>query len=154
MDPEKDEPLEAIYREQAPRLWRAVYAYAGDRDVASDAVAEAFAQYLRRGTQVRSARAWLWRAAFRIAAGELASRDKAPANGEPSNAGEDAPGARELLMVLEALPARQRATLILHYYEGYKTREIAKILGSSPATVRVHLSQGRKRLQAMLEDEH
>ena len=45
-----------------------------DRDVASDAVAEAFAQALRRGADLRSPERWVWRAAFRIAAGELKQR--------------------------------------------------------------------------------
>ena len=45
--------------------------FAGDREVASDAVAEAFAQALRRGDAIRSPERWLWRTIFRIAAGEL-----------------------------------------------------------------------------------
>jgi len=33
--------LARLYREEGTRLWRAIFAYAGNRDVASDAVAEA-----------------------------------------------------------------------------------------------------------------
>jgi len=54
-----------LYQQEGPKLWRAVFAYAGDREVASDAVAEAFAQFIRRGGGVREPRAWIWRAAFR-----------------------------------------------------------------------------------------
>jgi hypothetical protein len=36
--------LEGIYEQHGARLWRAVYLYSGDREVASDAVAEAFRQ--------------------------------------------------------------------------------------------------------------
>ncbi len=35
--------VEAAYRNQSTRMWRALLAYSGDPDVASDAVAEAFA---------------------------------------------------------------------------------------------------------------
>jgi hypothetical protein len=42
--------LERLYRSQRGRMWQAVFAFAGDPEVASDAVAEAFAQALRRGT--------------------------------------------------------------------------------------------------------
>src|SRR4051794_39640048 len=63
--------VEALYRADAERLWRAVLAFAGDPDIASDAVAEAYAQVLRRGAGVRDPQAWTWRAAFRIAAGSL-----------------------------------------------------------------------------------
>jgi DNA-directed RNA polymerase specialized sigma24 family protein len=62
--------LEALYRLDGGRLWRAVLMYTGDREVASDAVAEAFAQALRRDQAIRDPR-WVWRAAFRIAVGEL-----------------------------------------------------------------------------------
>jgi len=149
----RDESIESLYLEHAERLWRALYAYAGDREVASDAVAEAFAQYLQRGSAVRSPARWIWRAAFRIAAGELKERRTQgsplpidpPAVPQPTG---------ELLSTLRLLPPRQRAALVLHYYAGYKAREIADILGSTAATVRVHLSQGRRRLRRLLEEDH
>src|SRR6266511_1078953 len=49
--------LERLYRSQRGRMWQAVFAFAGDPEVASDAVAEAFAQALRRGDALRSPRA-------------------------------------------------------------------------------------------------
>jgi DNA-directed RNA polymerase specialized sigma24 family protein len=36
--------IERLYREGGDRMWRAVLAFAGDPEIASDAVAEAFAQ--------------------------------------------------------------------------------------------------------------
>jgi hypothetical protein len=36
--------VEAVYRQDGDRLWRSVYAFAGNEEVASAAVAEAFAQ--------------------------------------------------------------------------------------------------------------
>ena len=66
--------LERVYRADGPRLQRAIMLFTGDRDVADDAVAEAFAQALRRGDAIRSPLAWVWRAAFRIAAGEMKER--------------------------------------------------------------------------------
>ena len=58
----------------------------------------------------------------------------------------------DLLRALGKLSPNQRAAVILSAYCGYATREIAQMLGSSSATVRVHLSQGRRRLRAELED--
>ncbi len=48
--------LETLYRADGDRLWRALLAFAGDQDIASDSVAEAFAQALRRGVAVRDPR--------------------------------------------------------------------------------------------------
>src|SRR3954463_5345139 len=71
---ERYESVEAVYRADADRLWRAVYAFAGDAEIASDAVAEAYAQLLRRGAAVRDPAAWVWRAAFEITRGALKVR--------------------------------------------------------------------------------
>jgi DNA-directed RNA polymerase specialized sigma24 family protein len=55
-------------------MWQAVFACAGDPEVASDAVAEAFTQACRRGDAIRSPERWLWRTVFKIAAEELKAR--------------------------------------------------------------------------------
>jgi RNA polymerase sigma-70 factor (ECF subfamily) len=141
-----------LFAEEGPKLWRAVFAFVQDRAVASDAVAEAFAQCLRREADVRDPRAWIWRASFRIAAGELKERGRwapLPEGWDAQEAGEPA----ELLSVIARLAPMQRATLILHHYVGYDPGEIASLLGIARATVRVHLSRGRRRLHTLLEED-
>jgi RNA polymerase sigma factor (sigma-70 family) len=144
--------VERLFRKDGVRLWRALVAFTGDREIASDAVAEAFAQLLGRGDEVRAPERWVWRAAFKIARGDLKDRGRQQtlANDQTYEMG-DPPG--DLLKALAKLSPRQRAATILHFYAGYSTKEVAEILGSSAATVRVHLSQGRKRLRALLEND-
>ena|SRR2546428_6569591 len=149
---EDRERLGHLYAEEGERLWRAVFAFAGDREVANDAVAEAFAQCLRRGEAVRDPKRWVWRAAFRIAAGELKERGRWARWPADAVAQEPDPPGR-LLTALRSLPPMQRATLVLRHYAGYDAGEIARALGIGRATVRVHLSRGRRRLQELLEAE-
>lgn len=52
-----------------------------------------------------------------------------------------------------ALPEQHRLVLLLHYYQGYTTGEIAGILGDNPSTVRSRLVQARKKLKLRLEAE-
>lgn len=59
--------------------------------------------------------------------------------------------ALRLLAALGRLPRNQRAALVLRFYAGYGTDHIARVLGSSRATVRVHISGGRRRLRELLE---
>ena len=40
---------EEVYRRDGDRLWRSLLGFSGDREIADDAVAEAFAQLLQRG---------------------------------------------------------------------------------------------------------
>jgi RNA polymerase sigma-70 factor (ECF subfamily) len=149
---EPSDELERVYRELGARLWRAVLAFTGDREVANDAVAEAFAQALRRADSLRSAERWVWRAAFRIAAGELKDRRTR----EPLGAGGSykMPDPRiDLLDALAELSPRQRAALLLHDYAGYSASEAGAILGSTASTVRVHLTRARRRLRRLLDDD-
>lgn len=144
--------LERLYRTEGAKLWRAVMLYAGDREVANDSVAEAFAQALRRGSDVRRADRWVWRAAFRIAAGELKDRRRRFGVAWTAEPLDDAPEqAMDLLNALRTLSPKQRASAILHHYAGYSVREIAVIVGSTPAAVGVHLSRARARLRHELE---
>jgi RNA polymerase sigma-70 factor, ECF subfamily len=142
--------LEVAYREEGPRLWRALVAFSADPAIADDALAEAFAQALARGDGLRDPVAWIWRVAFRVAAGELKERGRRGERGtEPSIEFPE-----PLLHVFDALSRlspNQRLAVVLHDYADRSTEEVAATLGATRATVRVHLSQGRRRLRALLE---
>ncbi len=144
--------LERLYRDDGARLERALVLFAGDREVARDALAEAFAQALRAGGRVRDHQAWVWRAAFRIAAGELKER-RLSAGTLPEAAYEMPEPLIDVVRALRRLSPNQRASVILHHYAGYPTREVAHIIGSTPPAVTVHLAVGRRRLRELLEDD-
>jgi RNA polymerase sigma-70 factor (ECF subfamily) len=150
--------LEAVYRADADRLWRALYAYAADAELASEAVAEAYAQALRRGDAIHDPAAWTWRAAFRIAAGALQARRRRdlqplPEAGGPEPAGSDRYADPDLQAALRQLPEAQRAAVILYYYADLPVRAIAERLGTNQLAVRANLSRGRRRLQQLLGDD-
>ena len=144
--------LEAVYREDGPRLWRALVAYAADPDLASDALAEAFAQAIARGDAIRDPAAWVWRVAFRVAAGDLKERRRhGQMTAEPSY--ELPEPLTHVFEALRKLSPSQRLAVVLHDYADRTTDEIASVLGATRATVHVHLSQGRRRLRRLLEDD-
>ncbi|MET1231262.1 MAG: sigma factor-like helix-turn-helix DNA-binding protein [Candidatus Limnocylindrales bacterium] len=145
--------VEALYRQDGERLWRAVYTYSGDADVASDAVAEAFAQVLRRGSAVRDPAAWTWRAAFRIASGTLKARRAGDQVPKASSEHIDRYADPDLDRALRQLPDGQRAAVILFYYADLPINQIAARLGSNSLAVRANLSRGRRRLRQLLGDD-
>jgi len=150
---EAEHTVEALYRSDADRLWRAVYAFAADAEVASDAVAEAYAQVLHRGPAVRDPQAWTWRAAFRIASGALKARRVAVAGpGQPGDYS-DRYADPDLLDALRRLPEGQRAAVVLFYYADLPISQIAQRLGSNGLAVRANLSRGRRRLRQLLGDD-
>jgi RNA polymerase sigma-70 factor (ECF subfamily) len=147
---ERQGRVEAAYRTEFRKLWRALYAYAGDGEIASDAAAEAFARAIRDEESIRDVNAWTWRVAFRIAAAELRRRSAPlPAEAAPYELPQPVP---ELVEALRTLSPNQRLAIVLHDYADRPTSEVAEAIGCSKATVHVHLSQARRRLRALLED--
>jgi RNA polymerase sigma-70 factor, ECF subfamily len=145
--------LEALYRAHGPAIWRALLAFSGDRDVADDALDEAFAQALARGEGIRDPLRWIWRVAFRVAAGELKDRRRAGELVVPGPAEAFPEPLLHVFAALRRLSPNQRIAVILHDYADRPVSEVAATIGASRATVYVHLSQGRRRLRALLEDD-
>lgn len=141
--------VEALYRAEGARLWSAVRGYAGDGGIADDAVAEAFAQLLRRGDEVRNPGAWVWTTAFRAAAREL-QRRRSTVPDPPDRPYDASVSDQRVLSAIAQLSDRQRAAVVLHYYADRPVREIAEILGSTTAAVNVHLFRARTRLRDLL----
>ena len=59
----------------------------------------------------------------------------------------------DLNRAFDRLSIEERLTITLYYYEGYDTREIAKITEVSEGTVRSRLSRARSSLRAMLQEK-
>jgi RNA polymerase sigma-70 factor (sigma-E family) len=53
-----------------------------------------------------------------------------------------------LWALIRELPTRQRAVIVLRFYEDLDDDAIGHILGCAPSTVRVHLRRALKRLRA------
>ena len=143
--------VERVFREHSEKLWRSVFLLSGDPEVTSDAVAEAFAQALQRGNAIAAVDRWVWRAAFRIALGELKRRGRdLPLSDEAIAV--LPPDTVDLMRALPSLTPKQAGAVILHHYAGYSNRDTAAILGSTTAAVGVHLERGRRKLRELLGD--
>ena len=58
---------------------------------------------------------------------------------------------QQLYMALNCLPEKEKASIILHYFEDRSIKEIASILEIPPGTVKYYLSIGRKHLKDLLQ---
>src|SRR5580698_4179626 len=156
--------FEGFAASAADALFRTGYLMTGDPRDAEDLVQETFLRVARRWDQVRSmdhptayARRILINLALRDA--DRRTRHKAELAPPPAGIEADQDAARALREVddlaefrwaLAQLPARQRAVLVLRYWEDLPVAEVANVLGCSAATVTSTASRAAARLAQAL----
>lgn len=147
-----------MYRDHGPVVWRIVFAWTGgDRDVADESVAEAFARAGCYLGAIRDPRRWLIATALNVAKAELGGRQKLVPGGH-AVAGHAVPVADqrlvglEMAQILRALPLSQRTVVVLRDVFGYPISDISAMTGRSGVAVRVHLHRARLRLRELLKE--
>jgi DNA-directed RNA polymerase specialized sigma24 family protein len=143
--------LEALYRSRLPEFRRVAAAIAGDRELGSDAVQEAFASAVRKRKSFRGSgtlEAWVWRIVVNAARD---ARRRRPALAEPL---EPSSNGHATALPLELLTERQREIVFLHYYADLDYAAIAEALAISPGTVGATLNAARQTLRTALEEVH
>jgi RNA polymerase sigma-70 factor (sigma-E family) len=152
-----------------PSLLRYAVVLTGDHDLAQDVVQEVLARAQvrwRRISESESPEAYVrrmvlneylswrrtWAARNVHAVGErLVSLDDA--RGGVDDHAQGVVDADELWHRLATLGRKQRAVLVLRYYEQMEDSVIADLLGCSPATVRSQASKALKRLRLSSEQQ-
>ncbi len=141
-----------------PRLVRTAYAVSGDLGVAEDAVQTAFAKAYRswrRISRLASPEAYVRKMAVNevLNTRRTAHARREVVRGELPDvpaAGNGIPVHDEMWQAVLALPPRQRAVLVLRYYEDL-SEQIADVLGCRPGTVKSQASAALATLRARLD---
>jgi RNA polymerase sigma-70 factor, ECF subfamily len=146
--------FELRFEQLRPRLTAVCTAVAGADD-AQDLVHEAYLRASERLHQLRDPAlfdAWVVRIALNEAKGVLRSRRRhaervaqlTPRRAEASDVG--------LRQLVESLPPRERAVIVLHYAYGYRMGEIARLIDLSEINVRSLAFRARRRLRGQLKE--
>ncbi len=132
----------------------------GDRPAAEDLLHEAFIRCVGRFRHLRvpdAFDAYLRRAIVNLHTSglrhaELERAQAARERGAPARLSSmpDIAGRHDLWRSLSVLPARQRAALVLRYYEDLSEAEIANVLGCSTGTVKSQASKGVAKMRALV----
>ncbi len=156
------EQYSALYRRHLEPLLRFAWLLCGDRHQAEDVVAEAFAKVYpqwRRG-RVYDPYSYLRRAVVNEATTRgrrrvLETREERRRSGSGRGAGrlEEVVAERDAVVAaLRRLPVRQRAVIVLRYYDDLSESDVADLLGMAVGTVKSHTARGLERLRAELEE--
>jgi RNA polymerase sigma factor (sigma-70 family) len=157
--PAVDHVAEA-YRQHGPELVRFAGGIVGAHD-AADVVATAVARTWSRSQkiEIQDGRAYLFRAVYRESIswrrqrGRRASLQQRAESGrhEPAPAPDRVdPVDPAIAAALQSLSARQRAVIVLTYWQDLHPDQIAALLDISPGAVRKHLARARAALREAL----
>jgi len=151
----------------------------GNREQAEDLFQETFRRVHERACTFRGSqfKGWLYTIATRVAMDgfrrtkrvrvislnqklgcdgencqELGAVAVAESGHDPSEEAVKAEQKKQVRQALESLPARQRVTLVLAYYQGLSYREVAKVMGCSIGTVKTQMYRALRTLAQRLPD--
>jgi RNA polymerase sigma-70 factor (sigma-E family) len=143
---DRDQAFVTLYRDRYDPMVRLAYLMTGRQAIAEELVQDAFVSvhrswdratnppaYLRTAV-VNACRSWGRRQALELL--------RKPAPPDPSTLVAD-----EMWDVLLTLPPRQRAAIVLRFYEDLPDEEIAVLLGCKVATVRTAVFRGLEKLR-------
>jgi RNA polymerase sigma-70 factor (ECF subfamily) len=156
--------FEAVMRQHERLVLVTALRLLGNIEDAKDVSQEVFLRLYRNLRKVEAERnyqAWLYRvtvnACYDIGRKRKPSLamedvpDPVSAADDPQQSLAGAERQRVLQMSLRALSAKERAALVLRDLEGLPTEEVARVLGSSEATVRSQISKARVKMRGFVE---
>jgi RNA polymerase sigma-70 factor (ECF subfamily) len=159
----REDEFAALVERQARFVFRVAYARLRSGDDAEDVAQEVFLKVYRLGEwrSIQDERAYLARAAWRIATDRLARVRRRPteefddkalrsAAENPEEAAISADWSAVVRRLMDSLPEELRMPLVLSAIEELKSGEIAEMLGIPEGTVRTRTMKARQILREKL----
>jgi RNA polymerase sigma-70 factor (ECF subfamily) len=156
------EAFEELYRENVGRIYLLCLRMCGDPSLAEELAQEAFIRAWQKLGSFRGDSAfstWLHRVTVNVVLGDRRSTARREARIKP--AGDDLPSDQsasepfpgqvlDLERSIAALPEGARKIFVLHDVEGYRHKEIARLIGVAEGTSKAQLHRARKLLRKAL----
>lgn len=151
-----EERMEEFVLKHENKLYRTALAIMKNKADAEDIVQEVFVKVMEKGPIFESQEhetAWLIRVTVNLCKSRLRLgwwKKTIPLfESYPAKTNEQ----HHLMETILSLPAKYRIVIHLFYYEGYTTREIAKITKQKESTVRSLLFRARQKLKIILKED-
>jgi RNA polymerase sigma factor (sigma-70 family) len=157
MNPYQRRDWELRYREYFPRVYRALLAVVRDREIARDALHDAFVEGLRRPPQTdENLPGWLFRVSLRRSRRGPYRRTLAAFADQLAPSRRDAIAdtldRMEVARLLSMLTERQRAMVVAQHYLGLTQEEIGQLFAVRRGTVAATLAHARARMRTGGQD--
>ena len=151
-----NEFINRIVRQYSDMIFRIAIQYTKNRADAEDIMQEVFFSLIKKPffNSEEHLKAWLIRVTINRSKNYLKALKKR--NTVALSTVENYLTEKQSIMLdeLQELSEKDRNIIYLFYYEGYKAKEIADILGKKEKAVLMCLSRARARLKVLLEDKN
>ena len=155
--------LEDLYTRHAPGAMRLAYFLTGDRELAGDLVQDAFVKVAGRFRHLREPDAFdaylrrtivnLFSSHLRRLRLERRALARQRSADRPEHRDGDIAERDAMWSALQTLPLRQRAALVLRYYEDLSERDTAEALGCSIGAAKQFVTRGLAGLRGQIGSE-
>lgn len=143
--------IETLIQTHGNMLFRLCLMILGNASDAEDVIQETMIKYLQKAPKFDSTeheKAWLIKVSTNQCKDILRFRSKHQmADIEQVKEFAKDESDREIIDALMTLPEKYKIVLILHYVEGYSTKEIASMIGKTSSAVKMRLQKGRTLLK-------
>lgn len=153
--------MEKVLRIHGNLLFRTSLILLGSAQDAEDVVQETMISYMRKAPVFENEeheKAWLLTVLTNKCRDLQRLRMKHPVTDieeiKEFISAKEVPGDTGILEALMTLPEKFRIVLVLYYVEGYRTEEIAKMIGKSVSAVKMRLQKGRRLLEDVYRREY
>ncbi len=158
---EPDPAFDDFVAAYSPHLLRLAYRLTLDAHLAEDLLQEALWRVAKHWSRAKeSPRAYADRTLVNLAADRSRSRRRRPIevrldtiDRAAASTGDHVEDRELLISSLRQLPPRQRAVLVLRYWEDMSVEQTALLLGCTTGNVKSTASRGLERLRAVLDTE-
>jgi RNA polymerase sigma-70 factor (sigma-E family) len=153
--------FDAFVHQSTPQLLHFAFRLTGQREAAEDLLQLAYVRLAGQWSRARdSPGAYARRTLVNLSTDRWRQRSRRPVEVplDPLRVPDGTSGSGveerdELMVALRALPPRQRAVLVLRYWEDLSVDETARLLGCSTGNVKSTASRGLVRLRDVLQTE-
>jgi RNA polymerase sigma-70 factor (ECF subfamily) len=149
--------VEELFQRVYPRLAAWVRRMVDDDDTAHEIASEAFTRLLARWARVESPRSYVYMVAANLVRDQWRRADReqrAVRSLTAGTAGQPVTWPMQDVYVrglIGSLPPRLHDPFLLHYYGGFKVREVAALLGRPAGTIKADLFAARAQLRSALQ---
>ncbi|MBN2557888.1 MAG: RNA polymerase sigma factor [Clostridia bacterium] len=154
--PQDKDAFATKYEQYGNMIYKLSLVYLKNPEDCDDILQEVFIRLLRKGLEFKNGeheKRWIIRITVNCCIDMIRKNDRhntLPLDENIFKA--ETPGEQDLAKLVFQLPGKLKAPIHLHYYEGYKVKEISRILEISSSAVKMRLKRGRELLKLQLEE--